>query len=129
MVGNHLPRLALVLLAAGALVLAGCGGGYGEIYIEDDPYYEYVPIGDVEVDNQTDLGGTFEDMYGFYLAPAASGLWSGNLLPDLVYPGEIVFVGSFFEDFYDAEADLDLGTVSFFDVLVEDGYTTTFEVW
>ena len=46
-----------------------------------------------------------------------------------IFPGEIVFLGSFYEDFYDAEADLDLGIVPFFDVLVEDGFTTTFEVF
>lgn len=127
MARNTLPRLTALFLAAGALVLAGCGGGYGEIYIEDEIYFE--AIGDVEVDNQTDLGGTFEDMYGFEVAPAGTGLWTGNLLPDLVFPGETVFVGSFYEDFYDAEADLDLGIIPFFDVLVEDGFTTTFEVF
>ncbi len=121
------PRFAAFFLAAGALVLAGCGGGYGEIYIEDEIVYE--AFGDVEVDNQTDLGGTFEDMYGFEMAPAGTALWSGNLLPDLVFPGEIVYVGEFYEDFYDADADLDLGIISFFDILVEGGFTTTFEVF
>jgi len=120
-------RLTCLLLAAGALVLAGCGGGYGEVYVEDIVVFD--PIGDVEVDNQTDLSGTFEDMFAFDMAPAGTGLWTGNLLPDDVFPGEVVFVGSFFPDFYDAEADLDLGTVSFFDTLVEDGFTTTFEVF
>ncbi|MDJ0521616.1 MAG: hypothetical protein QNJ90_06015 [Planctomycetota bacterium] len=127
MVSKSLPRYALVLLAAGALVLAGCGGGYGEVYYEEEFIFE--PIGDVEVDNQTDLGGTFEDMFAFEMAPAGTAAWSGNLLPDILFPGEIAFVGSFYEDFYDADADLDLGIVSFFDVFVEDGFTTTFEVF
>lgn len=125
---RSLSRFAIVFLAAGALVLAGCGGGYGEVYIEDE-IFVYEPVGDVEVDNQTDLGGTFEDLYAFDMTPAGTALWTGNLLPGVIFPGEIVFVGSFFEDFYDADADLDLGTVSFFDVLVEDGFTTTFEVF
>jgi hypothetical protein len=127
MVSQNLSRLALVLFAASTLVLVGCGGGYGEVYYEEEIFFE--PVGDVEVDNQTDLSGTFEDMYAFEMAPAGSAAWTGNLLPDAVFPGEITFVGSFYEDFYDADADLDLGTISFFDVLVEDGFTTTFEVF
>jgi hypothetical protein len=125
---RHLPflRLALCVLVTGA-VLAGCGGGYGEVYVDDG--YVTVPTGDVEVDNQTDLSGTFEDLWAFEMAPAGTGLWSGNLLSDVVYPGEIVWVGTADEDWYDAAADLDLGTVEFFDVFVEGGYTTTFEVY
>ncbi len=127
MVIKPLPRIACVLLAAGALVLAGCGGGYGEVIYEETIVID--PVGDVEVDNQTDISGSFEDMFAFDMAPAATGLWTGNLLPGVVFPGEVEFVGSFFEDFYDAEADLDLGTVTFFDIFVEEGLTTTFEVF
>ena len=43
--------------------------------------------------------------------------------------GEILYVGSFDEDFYDAEAEGDLGLVTFFDIFVEGGFTTTFEVF
>ena len=60
---------------------------------------------------------------------AYEGDWSGNLLPDLILPGETVYVGSFVEDLYDAEAELDLGFVTFFDVPVEAGFITTFEVF
>ena len=120
---HSLPTAAVL---AAALFLAACGGGYGEVYYDDAAYYL---LGDVEVDNQTDLGGTFEAMYAFELAPAATPYWSGNLLPGVTFPGETVFVGSFDEDWYDAEADLDLGTVTFFDVFVQDGFTTTFEVF
>lgn len=121
-------RLALLLVAAAALfALAGCGGAYGEAYLVGDSLG--VPQGDVEADNQTDLSGTYENMYDFELAPAGTGLWTGNLLPDVVFPGEVAYVGTFDEDFYDAEADLDLGLVSFFDVYVQGGTTTTFEVF
>jgi hypothetical protein len=125
----HHRTLALALVLGAAFALVGCGGGYGEVYYEDVYYEEVYYAGDVEVDNQTDLSGTWEDLYYFDMAPAATPFWTGNLLPDLVFPGEIVFVGSFDEDFYDAEADLDLGTVSFFDIFVEGGFTTTFEVF
>lgn len=121
-------RLAsLLVLAAAAALLGGCGAhGHGEVYAED---HAYVPYGDVEVDNQTDLSGSFEDLYHFEMAPAATPLWTGNLLPGLVFPGEVVLVGSFEHDLYDAEAELDLGLVTFFDVLVQEGWTTTFEVF
>lgn len=117
-------RLMPLVLALGlsSLLVAGCGGGgvYG-----DDGYY----AGDVEVDNQTDLTASFQDLYFFEMAPAGTPLWTGNLLPHDVFPGEIFYVGTFDEDYYDAEADLDFTTVPFFDVLVEDGLTTTFEVF
>jgi hypothetical protein len=122
-------RTALLAVAAAALLLAGCGGSYGEVYVDDYGYGYVDPYGDVEVDNQTDLSGSFEDMYAFDMTPAGLALWTGNLLPDVIFPGETVFVGAFEHDFYDAEADLDLGTVTFFDVLVEEGFTTTFEVF
>jgi predicted small lipoprotein YifL len=118
--------LALLLAVAGALALAGCGAS-GEVYVEDIGVV--APHGDIEVDNQTDLTGSWETMYAFEVAPAATPWWSGNLLPDLVFPGEVLYLGSFVEDFYDAEAELDFGIVSFFDVFVEGGFTTTFQVF
>ena len=87
------------------------------------------PLGDVEIDNQTDLSGSFEELFYFDMAPAGTGDWTGNLLSDVVFPGEIYFVGTFLEDFYDAGAELDLGFVDFFDIFVEAGFTTTFEVF
>lgn len=119
-------RILPLVLMVGTLALAGCGHGGGEIWVEDG---YYALGGDVEVDNQTDLSGTWEDLFYFDMAPAGTPLWTGNLLPGVVFPGEVVYVGNFVEDFYDAEADLDLGTVTFFDVFVEDGFTTTFEVY
>ncbi|MDA1193990.1 MAG: hypothetical protein O2894_02290 [Planctomycetota bacterium] len=123
------PRLGLAFLVlAGALALSACGGGgYEEVYYEETVIY--IPAGDVEVDNQTDLSGSFEALYFFAMTPAGTGLWTGNLLPFDTLPGEIVYVGSFEEDFYDAEAEADLGIIDFFDVFVEGGWTTTFEIF
>ncbi len=124
------PRITLAALAALlVLPLAGCGGGhshYDEVYVEE---VVIIPVGDVEVDNQTDLSGTFENLFYFDMTPAGLNAWTGNLLPFDVLPGEIVFLGQWDEDFYDAEAEADLGIVSFFDIFVEGGFTTTFEVF
>jgi len=123
--------IACLLLIATASLLAGCGGGggYEEVYYEEVVTVVPLLVGDVEVDNQTDLTGSLEDLYDFQLAPALTDLWSGNLLPDVIFPGEIIYVGTFDEDLYDAFADLDLGFVDFFDIFVEAGFTTTFEVY
>ena len=129
MFASRPPLLVAAVLIGAALTLAGCGGGPGHA----DVYYEEViivdPLGDAEVDNATDLTGSFEDLYFFEMAPALTDFWTGQLLPDVIFPGEIVYVGSFEEDFYDAAAELDLGWVDFFDILVEGGWTTTFEVF
>jgi hypothetical protein len=119
------PWMGIAALAVAVALLPGCGHSHG--HVEEVVYVD--PLGDVEVDNQTDISGTFEDMYVFDMAPAGTALWTGNLLDHIVIPGELVYVGAFDPDFYDAEAELDLGIVSFFDVLVEGGYTTTFEVF
>jgi hypothetical protein len=119
-------RWALAGLAMALLVTAGCGG-YSEGYVYEDPYVAY---GAVEVDNRTD-STTFEDVYGFYMAPAGTGAFTGNLLSGPLPPGFVEDVGDFVEDFYDAEADVgDFGDVStWFDVLVPAGDVTTFEVF
>jgi hypothetical protein len=114
-------RLCSIVALVGVLALAGCGGGGGGL--------PGVYSGDVEVDNQTDLTGTWENLYSFELAPAATQFWTGNLLSDIVYPGEVAFVGTFDEDSYDAEAQLEYGLVPFFDVFVPGGRTTTFQVY
>ena len=128
----HAPRpafLPLALLLVGAGLLAGCGGSghyHEEVIVEE---VIIVPVGDVEVDNQTDLSGSFENLFFFDMTPAGLAAWTGNLLPFDILPGEIFFVGQFDEDFYDAEAEADLGLVTFFDIFVEGGWTTTFEVF
>lgn len=119
------PLTVLLVLGLG-FFLAGCGGGGGEYYVEE---VIVVPLADVEVDNQTDLSGTFEDLFYFDMALAGTEAWTDNLLPDIVLPGEILYVDSIFEDVYDAGAELDLGFVEFFDIFVEAGFTTTFEVF
>ncbi len=121
------PTLALGLVVAAALLLAGCGGGGHHHGFVDDVVF--IPTGDVEVDNQTDLSGSFENLFFFDMTPAGTSFWTGNLLDFDVLPGEVLFLGSFDEDFYDAEAEADLGLVTFFDIFVEGGFTTTFEVF
>ena len=126
---SSLRTTFLVLLLGAALATAACGGGHhGDVYVEETIIVHEVH-GDAEADNQTDLTGTFENMYHFDLAPAGTGQWTPNLLGDVVFPGEIVFVGTFLADFYDAGAELDLGWVDFFDVPIDAGFTTTFEVY
>ena len=132
MIASRLRAPVTLLLAGAALFLTACGGGpgYSEVYYEEVVIVEpVIPLGDVEVDNQTDLTGSLEDMYFFEMAPALTDLWTGQLLPDVVFPGEIIYVASMEEDFYDAVAELDLGFVDFFDIFVEGGWTTTFEVY
>lgn len=117
------PSSLLVLALGLSLFLAGCGGGGGGF---GGPY------GDVEADNQTDLYGPSRVMTEFYMAPAGTGAYSGNLLGDYAFPGEIHYVGSFYEDYYDAEAwlaDSPDVLVPFFDELVLADFTNTFEVY
>ncbi len=125
---SPIRSLALALALLGALALPACGGG-GHHHDDHVDVVILPPLADIEIDNQTDLSGSFENVFFFDLTPAGTALWTGNLLPFDVLPGEILYVGSFDEDFYDAEAEGDLGLVSFFDIFVEGGFTTTFEVF
>jgi len=66
----------------------------------------------------------------FFLAPAATDLWTPDLLGWPLAPGAIASVGDYVEDFYDAEADLEFGDyVEWFDVFVPGAEITLFEVW
>jgi len=78
-----------------------------------------------------DVGNVgFEFVETFFLAPAATNLWTGELLGWPLAPGEIATVGEFQEDWYDAEADLEFGDfVQWFDVFVPGADITLFEVW
>jgi hypothetical protein len=111
-----------------ALLLAGCGGaGYGEIYYEEEVYAP--ATGEVEVQNATPA----EVLTWFGMGLSGTGSLSGDLVPDL-FPGEQAYAGAFYEDWYDAEADLEdgfgfVGTVFFQDVFVEAGFTTEFQVF
>ncbi len=105
-------------LGAALIVAAGCGGGYGGDY-----YYE----GDVEVANLT----AFDVIYYFDLVPAGAPP-GGDLLYEDVFPGEVQYVGTFLEDYYDGEAFLDTfpeTSVWFPDTFIEGDTITTFEVF
>lgn len=118
-------RASLVLsLALTATLLAGCGGSGGGGY--------YVPVGDVEVDNQTDLIGPPMALYDFRMRPAGALFFSGNVLPGVAFPGETVFVGAWEEDYYEAEATFDDGfggVIVPLDGYVYGGAINTFEAY
>ena len=109
------PRRAVsALFALLSLVLAGCGW--------DDR------DGTVIVTNYTD-SGTPEDVVAFRLARFGDP-FTGNLLSSPLPAGSTRFVGDFREDYYDAEADMDLGDlVEWFDVWVEADDDTYFDVY
>ena len=109
--------LLLVGLAALAL-LGGCSKSYSE------PAY----IGNIFVDNLTDTT-TFEDILDFRVAPFGQP-FTGNLLVAPVLPGSTQFVGTFHEDYYDAEAVLSGGDfVEWFDIFVGEELDVFFEVF
>lgn len=120
-------RLLIPGLLAGAflVLLTGCGGGCIECgYDYYDPYDPYY-YGTVDIDNLS-----LEYVDAFFLAPAPSGLWSGELLGRPLAPGYAACVGDHPEDYYDAEADLEFGDlVQWFDVFVPAADVTVFEVY
>ena len=72
----------------------------------------------------------FEWTETFFLAPAATDLWTADLLGAPLPPGTAMAVGEFVEDVYDAEADLEFGGfVQWFDVFVPGAEITAFEVY
>lgn len=117
---NNTCRLASSLVLATALLFtAGCGGGGGGGGFFD-------PVGDVDVANLT----AFEDVVYFELIPFGGFGGTGDLLSFDVFPGEQVYVGSFIEDYYEADAVLSFGgLVPFGATLVESGFTTVFDVF
>jgi hypothetical protein len=111
-----LPLLALALL----LPLAACGGGYGEVYYDDvDSTTGYVYVW-----NNTAV----EWVETFFIAPAGEP-FGPNELGAPIPPGVEDYIGEFWADWYDAEADTDLGGfITWFDVWVGDYDDTVFEV-
>ena len=120
-------RALMALLMGLSLTLTACGGGGGGGFGGSGG-----SSAAIETDNQTDIYGPPRVMTEFYLSPAASGSWSGNLLGDFAYPGEVHYLGTYFEDYYDAEAwlaDSPDVLVQFFDEPAYAGFTNTFEVY
>jgi hypothetical protein len=124
------PRLSIVAVLVALGALAGCGGGgtyyeeiyYDPIYVEPDPV---VYPASIDLDNLSP-----EYIATFFLAPAATNLWSEELLGWPLAPGDTAYIGDFPEDWYDAEADMEFGDlVVWFDVLAPGGEVTIFEVW
>lgn len=99
-VGLGLRNGALLAASVFALALAGCGGGghhggaFGQAYVENQDVYvtEY-----------------------FEIAPSGTGAWSGDVLPYDLFPGDDAYIGSYFEDFYDANAYQSDGSIFEFD--------------
>ena len=84
-----------------------------------------IVTGDAYVENQ-DAFATV----GFYMAPSGTSAWTGNLLGDWLFPGEVTYVGSFVEDYYDADADQEDGATIQFDAEpIYAGESTTFVVF
>ena len=116
-------RLARAALVAAALLLVVAAPGCG-CHNCEDTYW-----GNVFVDNLTDLGPNPESVLTFFLAPVG-GTWTSNLLPAPLPPARTQFVGTFSEDYYDAEADTELGDlVTWYDIFVGAADDVFFEVY
>jgi len=119
------PRLGRVVVAlALPLLVAACGD-----CCEYEDYYEDPVLGDIDVYN-----GTVDELLVYFgVGLSGTGTLTDDLVPDLP-PGHTAFAGSFYEDFYDAEADLEDGlgfitTIGFVNIFVEAGLVTEFEVF
>ena len=100
------------------LLLLPCLGACGSSHHSHEGF--------VLLDNRTDLT-TNEFMLAFRLAPFGQP-FTGNLLAADVPPGDTRNLGAWAEDYYDAEADLELGDlVEWFDIWVGNQETTVFE--
>ena len=112
--GHRARFLALVgLLAITAPLLAGCGHSH------------YDDTGDIVVINETHLTTT-EDLLDFFVARFGDP-FSGDILGGTLGPNSARSLGSFTEDYYDAQGNLSGGQlVEWFDEFVGDGYTTEF---
>lgn len=111
----------LAALALAALLLPGCGRRHHRDYHE----------GDIWVDNQTHSTAvpTNEDLLTFRVAgfqdPFTGDLLGGSVLGE----DSARHIGTFDEDYYDAEGDLELGQIiEWFDVFVGDRRDSYFVV-
>ncbi len=108
------PLAAVLALVLAGLSLAGCGW-------EDAD-------GDVFLTNYTDQS-TPEKALTFRLATFGDP-FTGNLLSSPLDPGSTRAIGEFDEDYYDAEADMELGdTITWPDVWVEAYEDTYFDIY
>lgn len=112
---GRLPACTLLIVAAVLTAggLTGCG-------------HRHHDQGFIVVDNRTDLT-THELLTAFRVAPFGSPYTSDLLGSDLA-PLSARNLGAWPEDYYDAEADLELGQlVEWFDEFVGNDDTTVFE--
>ena len=116
---HHYPaRLlwALLLLPAVAALFTACGHSH-----PPPPPFE----GEIVIENRTDLT-TNELVMTFFVAPFGQP-WTGDLLGGPLPILDARSMGIWPEDHYDAEADMELGTVvEWFDLFVGLGDTTVF---
>jgi len=97
-----------------ALLLAGCGD------------YDY--DGNVLLNNETD-SGVPEDTLAFRLGRFGDP-FTGNLLTVPLAPGSTIHLGGWHEDYYDAEADMQLGDlVEWFDVWIYADEDNFFDIF
>ena len=123
---SSLPRIVALLI--GALLVAGCGGSSKTEYV---PVPVTGPTGEVDVDNLTDLEPPPDDLIDFALSLSGEYLWTENLLSAPLGPGEVEFVGSYIEEYYDAFGEFfnEPAIVEWFDVFIERDFVTTFEAY
>lgn len=115
----HRRPLCTALAALAALVLALPLGGCGDVWDYD---------GNVIVDNRTDAG-TPADATAFRLARFGDP-WTGNLLPAPLPAGSTRHVGEWHEDYYDAVADMSVGSpAEWFDVWVFADEDNFFDIY
>lgn len=110
--------LSALLISSALLLTAGCGGAGGGGF--------FVPTGAVEVENVS----AFDDVIYFEMFPAGSPAGTGDLIGLPLFPGEVEYVGDFYEDFYEADAELFFGGSRFYPAtFVEGDFTTVFDVF
>lgn len=110
---RHLRLFVLCLVPV--LLLAGCG------WDEDDD-------GNVIVDNRTNTTVP-EAALGFFLARFGDP-FTGNLLSGPLPAGSAEHLGEWHEDYYDAEADMELGDlIEWFDVWIYADEDNFFDIY
>lgn len=112
----HRHVLTLVLCIVPALLLAGCGC--------DEPDYD----GNIIVDNRTDTTVP-EAALGFFLSRFGDP-FTGNLLSGPLPAGSAEHIGTWHSDYYDAEADMELGDlIQWFDVWIYPEEDNFFDIY